>query len=619
MNRQRRRTFLTAPIYATLLGGMLGLTGLFGSPSPVAADALVAESSAEPSVEDFEFASWSTEWHVGIETTPGGKDRAYAEVTETIVPVFPEIDQNRGIVRSVPLAIGDERMDVSGVDVRDANGESVEFESEVSGGELVVAIGDDDFVHGQQAYVLTYTLRDVIADLGNPEVQELYANLLPTSRAQPIGTFSAQVTLQPELAEAVVGDASCYQGAVGATKSCEIIGDGQSYFVTPRAMPPGETLTIDIGFAPGTVPTLSLLDRVGWFPFAAAALPPIGLLTTLALFLVQWRRSRHASGGVVVAQYEPRADLPPQLAGQIVPSMALQAFPASVLDAAVHGAIRIEESGDAPVLRKLADATRLHPVERRFVDEVLFAELDAGAGSSGAATVSLSGNEAIAKAYPAFSQDPQNSAKTAGFFEKSAAAARAKSRTLWIAIISLVVTFVVFVYTVIAGAGVLIGITAAVLGALVVFVFASAVRPTHLRTEAGAEAKDHLMGLREYIKLSEADRIQSLQSAETADRVDEADGARVIQVYERLLPYAVMFRLDKSWAKELQARYESSGTSPYWLAGYQPAMFAATMSNVKQTAHTSMPAAQGGGASSSGFAGGGFAGGGVGGGSVGGR
>lgn len=609
-----------------------------------AADTSAGDTTAagDGSVENFEFARWSTEWLVGLEQTPGGEDRSYAEVTETIVPVFPEYDQNRGIVRSVPLDIADDRMSVSEVAVHDEAGNDIEFSSEVSGNTLTVEIGGEEYVHGEQTYVLSYTLHDVIADLGNPEAQELYANLLPTSRSQPIGAFSASVTLAPELAEAIVGEASCYIGEIGSTEACELVVDGRSYLVDAGAMPANETLTVNIGVAPGTVPELTLLDRVGWFPFLIAALPPIGAVVSILLLVRQWSRSRHPRGGIVVAQYEPRADLSPHLVARLLPALATQAFPAGILYAAVHGALQIEES-DAeskrtsssersgvrnPNLRRPASTSPLPAIEQRFVDDVLF---------RGETVVSLSGNENIGKAYTEFGEDTKAAAIDAGFLAPSQDAERSKHRTLSVSLVSLFIAIAALVVTVIADGGVLIGISVAALAVLAAVVILSALLPTVLRTAEGTEARDHLRGLREYIRLSEADRIRVLQSAETAERVDgaaeadseagaeadsEADSrtqAHVIEVYERLLPYAVLFGLDRTWAKELQAQYESSATAPDWLWGYQAVMFSAAISRVKETAQTALPDAASGGAATSGFAGGGSAGGGVGGGSVGGR
>src|SRR5690606_31484624 len=83
-------------------------------------------------------------------------------------------------------------------------------------------------------------------------------------------------------------------------------------------------------------------------------------------------------------------------------------------------------------------------------------------------------------------------------------------------------------------------------------------------TTAGAELREHLLGLREYIRLAEADRLQMLQSVSGAERV-AGPGGDVIKIYERLLPYAVLFGLERQWAAELGKYYDE--TPPDWYNG----------------------------------------------------
>lgn len=586
---------------------------------------------AEDDVENFDFASWSTHWQVGLEEVPGtDKEQAYAEVTEELVPVFPEHDQNRGLIRSVPLDIGEGRMRVSDIKVHDANGEEVPSDTDVSGREFTVEIGDDEYVHGEQTYVITYTLHGVIADLGNPDVQEFYANLLPTTRSQPIEAFAAQVTFAPELADAIVGPESCYIGVAGSEAECDLQVDGPEYFFSGDNLGADETVTINVGFEPDTVQEPTYVERVGIWPILLSVFPPLGVILCVVLLLLQIPRLKHAKGGVVVAQYAPREDLSPMIASQVMPSLSLQAFPASILSAAVKGGIRIEETAPdpdqdqkqlkkdavrSPQLRRTEGENQLAPIERRFVDEVLFTGTEDEVAE-------LDGNAEIGEAFTEFSKDTKDAAAEAGFINNSQAAKKAQTRTILTAVVVFVVTVAVMVFAIVANGGWLIGVLAGMLGLTAIVAIVSAFLPTKLRTAEGAEAHDYLQGLRQYMKLSETDRIRALQGAETAERQTGEHGhaseMRIIEVYEQLLPYAVLFGLDKSWSKELQAHYESADYSPTWLYGYQPIYFAAAMNQVKSTSHTTMPNSEGG-ASASGFAGGGMAGGGVGGGSVGGR
>lgn len=72
-------------------------------------------------------------------------------------------------------------------------------------------------------------------------------------------------------------------------------------------------------------------------------------------------------------------------------------------------------------------------------------------------------------------------------------------------------------------------------------------------TERAFPIVDHLWGMRDYIALAEQQRFAMLQSPEGVDRmrVGELDQLRV---YERLLPFAVLFNLEKQWMSELDLR-----------------------------------------------------------------
>jgi len=72
-------------------------------------------------------------------------------------------------------------------------------------------------------------------------------------------------------------------------------------------------------------------------------------------------------------------------------------------------------------------------------------------------------------------------------------------------------------------------------------------------TERAFPIVDHLWGMRDYIELAEKDRFAMLQSPEGAERtrLGELD---VLKLYEKLLPFAVLFGLEKQWMTELDLR-----------------------------------------------------------------
>jgi uncharacterized membrane protein YgcG len=136
----------------------------------------------------------------------------------------------------------------------------------------------------------------------------------------------------------------------------------------------------------------------------------------------------------------------------------------------------------------------------------------------------------------------------------------------------------------------------------------------------GAELRDHLRGLRLYIELAEADRLRVLQSPQGAIKtpVSTSDPRQLVKLYERVLPYAVLFNLEKDWAKEIGKYYDD--TSPDWYVGssaFNAGLFAASLGSFSSATASSFSGSAGS-SSSGGSGGGGSSGGGGGGGGGGG-
>ena len=99
-------------------------------------------------------------------------------------------------------------------------------------------------------------------------------------------------------------------------------------------------------------------------------------------------------------------------------------------------------------------------------------------------------------------------------------------------------------------------------------------RPWRVFPPAAEPLREHLQGLREYMALAEQDRLRFLQSVDGAwpgsDISPDArrEGLERFRLDERLLPYAVLFGMERSWAKalgehavELRERVDLSGMS----------------------------------------------------------
>jgi uncharacterized membrane protein YgcG len=133
------------------------------------------------------------------------------------------------------------------------------------------------------------------------------------------------------------------------------------------------------------------------------------------------------------------------------------------------------------------------------------------------------------------------------------------------------------------------------------------------RTAKGVTARDTLLGLKLFITVAEADRIKALQSpnGRLTEKIDVGDKTQLIKLYEKLLPYAMLFGLEKAWIKQFAALYD---TQPDWYSGsgaFNAAYFAGAMTSFSSTAGASFTAPSS--SASGGSAGGGGGGGGGGG------
>ena len=237
----------SAALAAVLTVSALVLTGCFnplsnGSP-PTATD-----QTSAPDVDDFDFASFDASYTLGRDAD----GLSTLTTVETLVPVFPEYDQNRGIARAIPADFDGHSTELSVLGVTDEAGNPREFEVERDGEFVLVvmAVPPGGFVHGEQTYVLTYEQRGVIGDFDDH--QEFYWDVNGTGWGQPFAVVSADIELQPGLEAAVIDAGGCWFGPQGSTDRCALEGAEGRYSAEVSDLGPGENLTVALFFTPGT-------------------------------------------------------------------------------------------------------------------------------------------------------------------------------------------------------------------------------------------------------------------------------------------------------------------------------------------------------------------------------
>ena len=149
------------------------------------------------------------------------------------------------------------------------------------------------------------------------------------------------------------------------------------------------------------------------------------------------------------------------------------------------------------------------------------------------------------------------------------------------------------------------GIALPVSFALTALVFLLAGNFMPAKTKKGVETYYKILGLKEYIKTAETDRIK-FQEKEN--------------IFEKLLPYAMALGIGEKWCKTFKGIYTTpprwyTSSDPMWNNNFTPLYLYSHLNNMTSSASsafTSRPSSAAGG--SSGFGGGGFSGGGFGGG-----
>ena len=594
--------------------------------TPTAAIATALKSD----VSDFTFDSFDADYTLSREAD----GTATLEVVETIVARFPDFDQNRGIIRAIPDDYDGVPLNTRINGVTDANGDPVFFESYPSGDFVELALGTDEFVRGVQTYVISYTQQNVVRSFDDTASDEFYWDVNGTGWQQPFGEVSATVTLAPDVAEALTGNAACYVGAFGEDEQCMIDEDGTTFTASAADLAPGETVTVAIGFEPGTFLTP---DPVR--PIAPPPPPPLpwwmhlvsgglGLASAGALVASIVSRVRAGGGakgrGVIIPQYTEPSGIDILQSAQLL-GRSTSAIPAAVVRLAVRKNLRIlaysVEKDAAPYTLQYLSDDRTDVLDRAVLTALFGRTRDAGELREYGTY-----DSALGARLTKLSTEARASLVTEGFQRKPSGIGFG-----WLTVVAqMVIGFAAFITVGIsvevfndASPFALLAIPVTFVAGIVAF--ALALRPLQL-TEKGREARDHLEGMKLYLTVAEQDRLRMLQSPQGAERIDVGNDLELVKLYERLLPWAVVWGVEDQWMRELELRVAATGETPDWFVGrngFEVALFTTALRGM--TATTTAPVSSsswsgsGGGSFSGGSFGGGFSGGGGGGGGGGGR
>lgn len=588
---------------------MKRLFGLLVVAGILVATFVATQGASALSTNNFRISSFDIQYELSRDS----EGRSVLKTTELITAEFSNFNYNHGLERAIPTSYDGHSVSTSIDEATNLDGND-KRSTTTSDGLTILRIGDPDtYVHGEQKYRIVYTQRDVTRYFKDTSSDEWYWDTNGTEWRVPIDTLSVSIKIAPELIDAQKGTPVCYFGAYGSTDRCTVeqVSDG-AYAMTATDVSPGQNASVAFGFEEGTfkpykMSTWEIVAMI-WIIVQILAVPVAiaGFVGMTILYVRKSNRSRETNP--LVAEYIPPRDASVMVAAQLITAGG-SAFTAQLIDLAVRHYISIVETRPKSTWKAaeydvviITDLTPLLAEEKEIISD-MFGHLPQV--NERLALKTLISNT------PYSTRTMDNSKKLKNLIETTyqlRAKDPAVSRTFrqWA---------IVFGVLAVVMLSPLVGFAAGL-----ALIMAYTIRPL---TDKGLALRRYILGLDRYVKASEVDRLKFLQGPDTAQKVgydvDPSNPGQIVKLYERVLPYAILFGREKDWSKRLGDFYQQSGTSPDWYAGttaFNAAVFASTMGNISQASSYSSgisSSSSSGGSSGGGFSGGGGGGGGGGG------
>jgi uncharacterized membrane protein len=563
---------------------------------------------AHADVNDFTITDFTADYYLNRDDPQGAM-----RVEEHISVNFT--DYNHGILRAIPETYKGLPLHIKVNSVTSTSNAPIRYTTYTSNGNKVLKIGDpSQTVTGQQQYTLDYQVQNVITFYKDHD--ELYWDINGDQWHQPFTSVKATVHL-PDGAKLWNRQPQCFAGGYASAGSpCTIAVNGKQIVAETTGLIAGQTLTVVTGFDKGYFRPASALEKIMDYekPIVEFLAAP---LIALAIGLTWWlKKGRDAKGkGTIVPEYTPPEGVSPLEAGTITDfKVDNRDITATIIDLARRGYLKIIETKQAKRLQRdtvsyqlvlqKADFAALNPYERTLLGDLF-------RGQTVGETMSV--NKSKGKLY----QTAERLRKTAddaltqqGYFRQNPKRYAVKAGSVFV-----IATILVYFLGDIASKDslwpVLFGV---ILGVVILYLF---IRQMPARTAQGVATREHLLGLKLYMETAEKDRLEKLEGPNAAYARNANEPVRTVELFEKLLPYAIVLGVEKQWAGKFKDIYT---TPPEWYSGnwtaFNVGYFAGSLSGgfgSVVNAGFSAPSSSG----SSGF-GGGFAGGGGGGGGGGG-
>jgi uncharacterized membrane protein YgcG len=550
-----------------------------------------------PSIFVLETNAQTTQEEISLfETEVVLEESTDINIKEEIHYVFPQ--PKRGIIREIPtdykVQAGLKRpttLVLNDIYYYSADNPEVKFddyERSSNSGYAIFKIGNPDItITGEYVYVIDYTLKNAINYFD--DYDELYLNITGDGWTVPIKKASTKITTPGEIT-----DQLCFTGPIDSTDSnCsfESTSEKEVTISTDSPLNAREGLTIVLKMPKGTLEDTRGSQRIAFLVSNLGILLPIPVFFLLLSIL---RKKGKNEKITIIPHYEPMEGLYPLLAGYIYQTrLDTKHITAQIIQLAVDGYLTIKQEGKRKyLLLKNENFKNPQSVEGSTLYQGLFSEGNSVQTKKISSNFYLTVRTITSQLYTKVYSDDYFSTER-----------RKLKRSLsTIGVVGMVLGFYSFApLSITAATGWSLGL---LVSGLLSFIFSFKV---DLRSQKGNEIYHEMEGLKMYIDTAEKHRIEFHNNP-----------TKFRGVFEKLLPYAIIFGLEKKWSEEFKEIYQEP---PTWYQGdisaFNSYLLASSISDISRNVRSkSAPPNSAGGIRSShgGSGGSGFSGGSSGGG-----
>ncbi|MBO4812858.1 DUF2207 domain-containing protein [Candidatus Saccharibacteria bacterium] len=619
----------------------IGLAGIF-----LAVFGVVAPANAA-SVNDFYFSDFTGDYYLYADD----EGVSHLKVTESVTAEFPDYNQNKGICRQIPFTnqngknlvlpnLTKENLTLT----RNGNPEPI-YSIEREGDYFNVCTGTEEYVLGSQTYVFQYEFDNVVTEFAENDriFQELYWDTNGNGSVQKFDKVTAKLRFEDK--SVWTGDSWCYVGKYGENgqERCTITKTDDGVTFQAENLTMKENLTFDVELKEGSFVLPAPKDNYGyvWMITALGVLCALLLLYSVRKYMKTRGKASFYKGIFVKPEYQPSKDYSISELAEIYIGEKRDMKVAMLLDMIVKHQIQLKKDEDGKKWGIIVD--KLDKIPEESID--LLSILNGGTRPANGDTIKIEKHRAsnrLVTLKSSMQSKILGDLKKDGLVENNYTMGYSGNRGLG-NVLSLVFVFVpgallmlMFIFpfltdffgmSITAGQNMIYEdeflptVIVMVTATIVIWASLGTAAERYIKhTEKGLEASRYMDGLKLYIKMAEAERMEMLQSVKGADTSPKG----IVKLYEKLLPYAAVFGLEKSWMDEMKQYCEVQEVEEpdYLLAGITASEIARTMQNASNYISNATVMSSSGGSSSSGFSGGGgggFSGGGGGGGGFSGR